>query len=632
MTRWCARTLLGVTLGFVLGSGCSVDDDRYNFGDEAGAAGVAGARSPGASGAAGKGATGGRGSTQPTAGGFASGVGGSFAAAGSGGNAAPGGVNGQGAVSALGGTNANPNPVAGTAGTNPPAATGVCVAGNTEPCGDCGTRTCDSVRLDWNACIGTGIQQDCWETPEGAALPGEMPTVPKGKCTVGGQTCQADGTWSACTGAVAPAASDDCSVAGDDSNCSGMPNDGCNCSPGMMRACGTDAGNCQQGQQVCTANTWGPCLDEVKPLANDSCLVTGDDATCNGLPNEACLCVADNPMACNDNVACTDNVCTNGVCSNPTSAGFCRIGGQCYPDGASEPGNPCRFCDADVNRTGWSNSPSTVKCDDGQWCNGNDVCSAGSCTHEFTTNRCTASGPCALSACDEARDSCFRPNTFDCSSNVETRCASSSCGADVQNRTIARKCSGSSAACDGATSTGSWTTSTDCSNDQVCQASGSNYSCAAKLGCGSTWCNGALCWTTTNPGKRTAPAAATFCANLTLAGESNWRIATIFEYFSILNGCDGRTGTARSGAGTCRFVDNQFVDCTACPSDGGPGNSGCYWPAAMGTCDTSDSATAGYWSAQPSGAIPLGFDPDSGNGFFYPTVDAAFQFRCVTDN
>ncbi len=469
MTRWCARTLLGVTLGFVLWAGCSVDDARYNFGDEAGAAGVAGARLQGASGAAGKGATGGRGST-PSAGGFASGVGGSFSAAGSAGNAAPGGVNGQGAVSALGGTNTNP--AAGTAGTTPSPA-GVCVAGTTEPCGDCGTRTCDSVRLDWNACIGTGTQQDCWETPEGAALPGEMPTDPKGKCTVGGQTCQADGTWSACTGAVAPAAGDDCSVAGDDSNCSGMPNDGCNCSPGMMRACGTDAGNCQQGQQVCTANTWGPCVGEVKPVANDSCLVTGDDGTCNGLPNEGCLCVADNPMACNDNVACTDNVCTNGVCSNPTSAGFCRIGGQCYSDGASEPGNPCRFCDADVNRSGWSNSPSSVRCDDGQWCNGNDVCSAGSCTHEFTTNRCTASGPCALSVCDEARDSCFRPNTFDCSSNVETRCASSSCGADVQNRTVARKCSGSSAACDGATSTGNWTASTDCSNNQVCQASGS---------------------------------------------------------------------------------------------------------------------------------------------------------------
>lgn len=627
MTRSCARALLAVPLVFVLGAGCSVEEARYSFGNDAGASSVGGT-----SGAAGKAAAAGRGSTPTPAGGTGNGFGGALASAGSAGNAARGGVNGQGAASAIGGTNTSPTG-AGTAGaTTPPSPTGSCVAGTMEPCGDCGTRVCDSFRLEWNACIGDGTRQDCWETPEGAPLPGEKPTEPKGKCTVGAQICQSDGTWSACTGAVAPAASDDCNVAGDDSNCSGMPNDGCNCGPGMMRACGTNEGNCQQGTQVCTANTWGPCEGEVKPLASDSCLVTGDDANCNNLPNEGCLCVADNPMACNDNVSCTDNVCMNGVCSNPTSAGFCRIGGQCYADGAQEPGNPCHFCDADVNRSAWSNSPSTVKCDDGQWCNGNDVCSAGSCTHEFTSNRCTASGPCALSVCDEARDSCFRPNTFDCSSNVETRCSSSACSSDVQNRTVARKCSGSSAACDGATSTGSWTTSTDCSNDQVCQASGSNYSCANRLGCGSTWCNGSLCWTTTNPGKRTAAAAATYCTNLTVAGESNWRIASIYDYFSILTGCNGTTGTARAGAGTCRFSDNQFVDCMACPSDGGPGNSGCYWPAAMGACDTSDSATAGYWSAQPSGAIPLGFDPDSGNGFFYPTVDAEFQFRCVTDN
>ncbi len=154
------------------------------------------------------------------------------------------------------------------------------------------------------------------------------------------------------------------------------------------------------------------------------------------MENENCACVADNASACNDSVACTDNVCTNGVCTNPVSAGFCRIGGSCYAHNAQEPGNPCHFCDANANRTGWSNSASSVSCDDGLWCNGTDICSGGACTHQFTSNRCTATGPCALSVCDEARDSCFQPNTFVCSSSAETRCSSTACSGDIQTRTV----------------------------------------------------------------------------------------------------------------------------------------------------------------------------------------------------
>jgi len=627
MKRWCASTVLAATLGLLAGTTCTIEDGLTFEGD---AGGSAGARAGGPSGASAASASGGRGAMPGvTAGTSSSGFGGSPSAAGGRGQTVAGGMNGQGLATGIGGSNGIP--AAGNAGALvSPSPAGSCVAGAMEPCGECGTRVCDAFRLEWNACIGDGAQRSCWETPEGQPLPGEMPEEPKGNCTAGSQTCVADGTWSACSGAVAPAASDDCSVAGDDSNCSGMPNDGCNCTPGMMRACGTNDGNCQQGTQVCTANTWGPCEDEIKPAASDSCLVTGDDANCNGMPNQGCMCVADNPMACDDNVACTDDVCTNGVCSNPTSAGFCRIGGQCYPDGASEPGNPCRFCDADANRNGWSNRPSSVTCDDGQWCNGNDVCSGGVCTHEFAGNRCTANGPCALSVCDEARDSCFRPNTFECSSNVETRCSSANaCGGDVQTRTVARKCSGNSAACDGATSNGSWTTSTDCNNNQVCQASGSNYSCVSKLGCGSTWCNGSLCWTTTNPGKRTVAAATAYCNDLVLAGTSTWRLPTIYEYLDLFTGCNGLTGMPQSGASQCRYT-GEFVDCNACPVGDGPGTNGCYWPSGMGNCDTSDSATGGYWSAQPANAIPLGFDFGGGHGFFYPTIDAPFQFRCVT--
>ena len=639
MKRWCVWTLGSSILWLLPWTGCSVDSQKYNFdGDaDAGDNGLAGSSS-GSSGSANKAGSGGSstGGSWPTFGGSAS---------------FPGGHGGDttgpepGGASSTGGD--RPEPSLGTGGTEPgpgggtggmvvdPPVVGECEADVVEDCGDCGQRSCDSTTLTWGDCIGDGTQQDCWETEDGDPLPGTIPEDPKGKCAVGVQTCQADGNWGACTGAVAPEPSDDCDVAGDDSDCDEMPNDGCNCSPGQTRACGSDTGNCQQGEQTCTANVWGPCVGEITPQAADSCLVTDDDADCDGTPNENCACVADDPSACNDNVACTDNVCTNGVCTNGVSAGFCRIGGTCYAHGAQEPGNPCRFCDANANRTGWSNSPSTVTCNDDLWCNGADVCSGGVCTHEFTGNRCTASGDCALSTCDEQRDSCFRPNTYVCKSEVQTRCsATNSCSADVQTRTVETRCSGSSAGCTGTPSNPSWTVATNCNNNQVCTQSGSNFSCTNKLGCGSSWCEpGGLCWTTTDPGRRTPQGAAEFCAAQTIGG-ATWRLASIHDYLAVSIGCNGVTGMARTGDSNCVYVgsgtNGQFLDCNACPLSGGPGVGGCYWPSGMGACEIPPN-NGGYWSSTQDG-IPTMWDPAKGYGGFYPTTIQTFQFRCVTNN
>lgn len=625
MRRWCVAVACST---FVLSTwtACTVDDGSgFVF---SGTAGASGRSDGGAAGSSGKGPGGGS-SGAPDSGGR-SGAGG--ASSGAGGSTEEGGMPGQSGGSG-GSGGSEPDPMGGTAG-EPPMPVGECEASEVEPCGDCGERTCDSVTLLWGECIGDGGQQNCWETAEGEALPGEMPEEPKGACTAGVQTCQGDGTWSVCTGAVAPAEKDDCSVAGDDSDCSGTPNDGCNCTAGMKRACGTNEGNCQQGEQTCTDDVWGACTGAVTPLPNDSCLVTGDDANCNGMVNEGCACVADSTSACNDNVACTDNVCTNGVCSNPVSAGFCRIGSQCYANNAPDPSNPCRYCDASANRTGWTNRANTVSCDDGLWCNGSDTCNAGVCRHQFTGNRCTATGPCALTACDEARDSCFRPNTFQCSSETQTQCASTTtCGADVQTRTVTRNCTGTSATCEGPATNSAWATSTNCGNNQVCTLAGSSYSCADRLGCGSTWCNGGLCWTTTDPGPRNKDAAELFCSNLTAGGTSNWRLPHITDYLTIDRGCNGLTGMPQAGNSTCNYVEGNFFDCEACPSGEGPGTDGCYWLPGMGSCDKTQSAQGGYWSSFVSSeVIPVGYDPVEGHGFLYPTATAEFQFRCVTDN
>jgi hypothetical protein len=556
----------------------------------------------------------------------------------SGGNSDSAGAAGQpeesaGAPSSGGGPTSG-----GGAGSGGAAPVGECEAGKSEACGDCGKRTCDSTTLKWGACIGDGHQQACWKTEAGAVLPGTIPATPKGSCHAGQQTCQGNATWTPCTGAVAPAAADDCNTPGNDANCDGTPNGGCNCVSGT-RACGKDTGNCQSGMQTCTNQTWGACVGEIAPAAVDSCATTGDDANCNGLPNEGCTCTPGNAAtACNDNIACTDDGCNNGVCTHAISAGYCLIGSACITHNTADTTNICRYCDATINKSAWSNSPSSTKCDDGLWCNGDDTCSGGSCAHQFTGNRCTASGPCALAACDEARDSCFAPTSLACKTSTEKQCTSTTaCSADVQTRTNTQSCSGTSNDCTGTISNGSWTTSSDCTADQTCN--GSSYSCVNTLGCGSTWCNGtasgSLCWTM-NTDLVNLNGAIAACKALTTGGlaAGSWQLPTIYDYLTIDQGCDGSTGVV-AGNSTCTMdpdsINTGGVNCRACPAGTGPLSSDkrCYWMPSMGTC-INDSW--GYWSQTSSNFGPLGFQPKTNAVVFYPgdAQSVQYAYRCVT--
>jgi hypothetical protein len=580
-----------------------------------------------------------------------------------------------------------------TGGSNNPPK-GECEDGDTESCGDCGTRICDASTLKWGACKGDGKQEACWKDENGVALPGTIFTEPKGSCHAGQQTCQADGAWSKCTGAVAPATTDDCNVAGNDANCDGTPNGGCNCVSGAMRVCGKDTGNCKTGMQTCTSQVWGNCEGEIKPAAVDSCATTGDDANCNDMPNEGCSCTPGNQATtCNDALSCTNDICNNGVCTNQIGTGACLIGANCVANGALDPTNGCRYCDAGLNKTGWtpassttacesdgvsctndfcngsgacthaiaasscliggscvanntkrsgnpcqycdvslsktewSNSSSSTSCDDGLWCNGDDTCNGGACQHQFTGNRCTATGACALTVCDEARDSCFKPTSSSCGTSTEKQCTSTSaCSGDVQTRTLTQFCSGNSVDCNGTTSPGNWTTSLDCSADQKCN--GSSFSCVNTLGCGSTWCSGGTCWTLNNDTK-TLAAAKSFCSSLNLGGNADWELASIDDYLAFDFGCNGTTGTATTLPSTCHFganYDEGTLDCGSCPDTKGPGNTGCYWLAGMGTCNRTGE---GYWSSSRSSFGQLGFDPKDNTVFFYPLENEALPYRCT---
>ncbi|HEY0463290.1 MAG TPA: hypothetical protein VGC79_03735 [Polyangiaceae bacterium] len=552
---------------------------------------------------------------------------------------------------------------AGNAGSGGTPTAGECAAGASEACGDCGMRTCDATTLKWGACMGDGRQQACWKTEAGAALPGTIPAAPKGSCHAGQQTCQANANWSPCTGAVAPAATDDCNTAGNDANCDGTPNGGCNCVSGTSRVCGKDTGNCQTGMQTCTNQVWGGCVGEIVATAADSCATTGDDANCNGVPNEGCACTPGSvATACNDNVACTTDGCNNGVCTHGVSAGYCLIGTSCVANNTTDTTNPCRYCDATANKTAWSNSPTTTKCDDGLWCNGDDTCNSGACTHQFTGNRCTATGSCALTVCDEARDSCFKPSSASCKPIQEKQCDSTTaCGANpahIQSRTNTQYCSGDSSDCTGTIMPGTWSNSSTCQADQICNNNGLNTSCVAKLGCGTTWCNGTaagtLCWTLNND-TAGRDAAATNCSTSTAGGVSGWQLASIWDYTTIAQGCDGRNtgatyGVSRDGPSTCRvgsvLEPGSVTDCTPCMDGKGPlgADKKCYWATGMGTCNRAGHDAnpndpvwpyggVGYWSQSGSDYGPIGYDPvNDAVTFFGGDITAKLPYRCTRVN
>jgi len=123
----------------------------------------------------------------------------------------------------------------------------------------------------------------------------------KGICHAGQALCiagagNASSSLAACSGSVGPLAADSCTVAGDDSNCDGVLNGGCECvvstsctspaaarcSAGKCLACSTNAdcthipglGVCSAGSCVeCTATAAGACaVDEVCDAATSSCV------------------------------------------------------------------------------------------------------------------------------------------------------------------------------------------------------------------------------------------------------------------------------------------------------------------------------------------------------------------------
>jgi len=144
--------------------------------------------------------------------------------------------------------------------------TQLCVDGKWSECSDSVISTeeiCDGLDNDCDGKIDEGLSMPCSE-------------LYKGICAEGTQTCS-DGKWEGC-----PAPKEEICGNDIDDDCDGNIDEGCSgCTAGEERPCGDlETGACSLGVQTCDANgTWGDCIgaiDAVPELCNNI------DDNCNG--------------------------------------------------------------------------------------------------------------------------------------------------------------------------------------------------------------------------------------------------------------------------------------------------------------------------------------------------------------
>lgn len=250
-----------------------------------------------------------------------------------------------------------------------------------------------------------GEREDCWDASLGAQPPAAQL---KGDCHLGSRVCGLDRTWGSCAGSVAPQAADTCD-AGNDASCNGTPNEGCTCVAGSKRPCGKTVGKCKAGEQACENAAWGTCVGEVKPAAADTC-EAGDDSTCDGIANSGCTCIDGKKRPCGT----TLGNCTQG---EETCAG--GAWGACVGGIQKQAADTCVDGD-DADCDGVPNEGCTCKAAQVQACG---KCGTRVCAQNGTYNACSGEGECAAGTIETRTQNCGN-----CGTQAQQRTCSPTCG------------------------------------------------------------------------------------------------------------------------------------------------------------------------------------------------------------
>ncbi|MBA2662214.1 MAG: hypothetical protein H0U74_07950 [Bradymonadaceae bacterium] len=185
-----------------------------------------------------------------------------------------------------------------------------------EICGDGLDNNCNGL-VD-EGCPCTGSSQRCYlGPPDKAGI---------GVCAWGIQHCLGE-AWGPCTGSVQPTL-EQCGADGRgnglDNSCNGVVDDGCICTEGKTRPCGSNTGICRYGTQTCTGGDWSGCVGGSGPQLE---VCDGQDNDCNG--------IVDNDLrnACG---RCDDSCYTRNT--DPATGGDTGEGAE--PISGDDPENP----------------------------------------------------------------------------------------------------------------------------------------------------------------------------------------------------------------------------------------------------------------------------------------------------
>jgi len=270
--------------------------------------------------------------------------------------------------------------------------------------------------------------------------------------------CQA-GTPPTCDDALA-CTTDSCDVATD--ACENLTNDAA-CSDGAFcngaETCDATLG-CLDGTApdcedaiACTTDTCDEVADDCAHTADNS--VCDDTLYCNG--DELCIvglgCEDGVAPSCGDGVDCTTDSCneTTDACDHATDDASCDNGDYC--DGSEvcdatldcRPGTApdcsdgvgCTTDDCNESTNSCTHAPSTPTCDDGLYCNGDETCDPVLDCQDGTPPECGDAIACTIDSCNEATDSCNNtPDDSECDDSsfctgVETCVAGIGCAVGV---------------------------------------------------------------------------------------------------------------------------------------------------------------------------------------------------------
>ncbi|MEM9865558.1 MAG: MopE-related protein [Myxococcota bacterium] len=190
-----------------------------------------------------------------------------------------------------------------------------CTDGSTQACGTdvgactAGVQTCVTGRF--GSCAGevapapetcNGIDDNCnGEVDDGVMAP--FCELQMGVCVGSVQPCVGESGFEACRaddyGSAYEAEESLCD--GQDNDCDGTVDEGCDCTNGETQACGLSAGVCQRGVQTCVDGEFDACEGVVEPSPE---VCNGQDDDCNGMSD--------------DNLMLPSCALTEGVCAGTT--------------------------------------------------------------------------------------------------------------------------------------------------------------------------------------------------------------------------------------------------------------------------------------------------------------------------